>query len=245
MSYDIFLAFQKVPPSFLPLTGASDTPCCPLLCQPFLVIHEIYTREVRTRSFDLIITFFHHAFFDISETCGPRLSVELFSCATQRLMSSPNASVHCAAEYKILQQKKRMQGCHILLTCRIVRAGELQVLHQFTKWPHYSAAMMSNTFCMSKYGEWRGNSCTSGQSGGRRLLWDFWEAASIQACALTLLLLSGGWSWSLHAALQFLLQPRDAAETLMLGQISMLGLKRHFTFQAAAYLSEKWELSVI
>lgn len=41
-----------------------------------------FTREVRTRSFDLIITFFHQPFFDISETRGPRL----VSCATQRLM---------------------------------------------------------------------------------------------------------------------------------------------------------------
>lgn len=86
MSDDILLAFQKCGPPSQPLSAASDTPCRPLLCQPFLVIHEIYTREVRTRSFDLITAFFHHPFSDIFETRAPISGPNSFLCATQRLM---------------------------------------------------------------------------------------------------------------------------------------------------------------
>lgn len=81
ISYNILFALQRCFP-----LAASDTPCRPLLCQPFLVIHEIYTREVRTRSFALITAFFHHPFSDISETRGPRLRVQLVSCATRLLV---------------------------------------------------------------------------------------------------------------------------------------------------------------
>lgn len=79
------VSISKVPPSSLNLVEASGTPCRPLLCQPFLVIHEIYTWEVRTRSFDLIITFFHHPFSDIWNM-QPHLWSSLFSCATLLLM---------------------------------------------------------------------------------------------------------------------------------------------------------------
>ena len=185
MSFDIFLAFQRCFPSARPLSEDSDTPCRPLLCQASLVIHEIYTREVRTRSFDLIITFFHHPFSDISETCGPRLLVELFSCATQLLMWLA----------VMFQFSTRSYGnkwtCYLtfcsyvtpILCCRIKKKRALE------------------------------NSRTSGQSGGRRLLWDFREAASVQTRTLTLLLLRGRRSWSLHAALRFPSRPGEAKET--------------------------------
>ena len=49
----------------------SDALCHPLLPHTALVIYNVYTHEVRTRSFALISGFFHHPVSDILETCSP------------------------------------------------------------------------------------------------------------------------------------------------------------------------------
>ena len=118
MSYDIFLAFQRCFPSSSLYPGPLIHHVVHCYASPFLVIHEIYTREVRTRSFGLIITFFHHPFPDISEnTRPPSLGLTLFMCHPATYVRSRNVSVHCTAEFTVLQKKKtKIEECFPLLT---------------------------------------------------------------------------------------------------------------------------------
>lgn len=160
MSYDILLAFQRCFPPPSSLSTASDTPCRPLLCQPFLVIHEIYTREVRTRSFDLIITFFHHSFSDISETRSPHLWA--FSCATQLLSEQQFTAVQSAETWRqrsrfwCLKAPKRSWFFFFFLT------------NYFDK--YYVKALICHLFCCTSTLQW-------GKSKRIRMyLWSEWWA---------------------------------------------------------------------
>lgn len=157
MSYDILLAFQRCFPPPSSLSTASDTPCRPLLCQPFLVIHEIYTREVRTRSFDLIITFFHHSFSDISETRSPHLWA--FSCATQLLVSS--SSLQCRV------QKPKDKGPDSGVWRR-QREADFFLTNYFDK--YNLKALICHVFCCTSTLQW-------GKSKRIRMyLWSEWWA---------------------------------------------------------------------
>lgn len=84
VSRAILLAFQRCLPPPRPSSEASDAPRRPLLRRPILVIHDIYTWEVRRRSFRLIIAFFSSAILwhHIAHISGSNP----FSCATQLLM---------------------------------------------------------------------------------------------------------------------------------------------------------------
>lgn len=154
----------------------------------------------------------------------PSLGLTLFMCHPATYLSIHNVSIHCTAVYMILQKNQRIQEYYILLAYNGNLKG-LSVPNQITKW-HYSAFVWVILLCpiFSIKFKWEKsfekNSCTSGQSSGRGLLWDFWEAASIQTWTFTLLLLSGCWSWSLHAVLQFLSQPGEAREAMMLSKIA-------------------------